>query len=426
MTPAAPQPTTHRVVIVGAGFGGLECAHRLKGAPVSITLVDRRNHHLFQPLLYQVATASLATSEIAWPIRYLLRDRPEVTTLFATVNGVDAQNKRVLLDDGDALPYDTLVLATGARHAYFGHDEWEPFAPGLKTLEDATTLRRRILVAFERAERETDEERRAALLTFVIVGAGPTGVELAGTIAELARDTLPPDFRNIDTHKARVVLIEAGPRVLAGFADDLSAYAQRSLEGLGVEVILGQAVTECSADGVVYGGQRLQSRTLIWAAGVRASPAAEWLGASADRAGRLQVLSDLTVPGHPDIFAIGDTVVVADPEGKPVPGIAPAAKQQGRHVAASVKARLAGQVPAPFHYRHAGSLAQIGKRKAVIDFGAIKLRGTIAWWIWGIAHIYFLIGLRNRLSVAISWLWIHARDQRAARLITQGSSKVAR
>ena len=237
---------------------------------------------------YQVATASLATSEIAWPIRYLLRGRHEVTTLFATVSGVDAANKRVLLDDGDTLPYDTLVLATGARHAYFGHDEWEPFAPGLKTLEDATTLRRRILVAFERAERESDPERRAALLTFVIVGAGPTGVELAGTIAELARDTLPPDFRNIDTQKARVVLIEAGPRVLAGFPDDLSAYAQRSLESLGVEVVLGQAVTECSADGVVYGGKRLEAKTLIWAAGVRASPAAEWLGAPADRAGRLR------------------------------------------------------------------------------------------------------------------------------------------
>jgi NADH dehydrogenase len=263
-------------------------------------------------------------------------------------------------------------------------------------------------------------------LTFVIVGAGPTGVELAGTIAELARDTLPPDFRNIDTQKARVVLIEAGPRVLAGFPDDLSAYAQASLASIGVEVILGQAVTECSADGVVYGSHRLQARTLIWAAGVRASPAAEWLGAAADRAGRLQVLRDLTVPGHSDIFAIGDTVVIAGPDGSPVPGIAPAAKQQGRYVAASIKARLRGETTAPFRYSHAGSLAQIGKRKAVIDFGAIKLRGTIAWWIWGIAHIYFLIGLRNRLSVAISWLWIHARDQRAARLITQGSSKVAR
>src|ERR1700710_1738037 len=244
------KPQSHRVVIVGAGFGGLETAFRLNGAPVAITLVDRRNHHLFQPLLYQVATASLATSEIAWPIRYLLRDRPDVTTLFATVNGVDAAGKRVLLDEGEALPYDTLILATGARHAYFGHDEWEPFAPGLKTLEDATTLRRRILVAFERAERETDPKRRAALLTFVVVGAGPTGVELAGTIADLAQDTLPLDFRNIDTHKTRVVLIEAGPRVLAGFADDLSAYAQAALEKIGVEVMLGQAVTECRA----YGG----------------------------------------------------------------------------------------------------------------------------------------------------------------------------
>ena len=431
MTSAVPDPksapkSTHRVVIVGAGFGGLECALRLKGAPVQITLIDRRNHHLFQPLLYQVATASLATSEIAWPIRHLMRDRSDITTLFATVSGVDADNKRVLLDDGDTLPYDTLVLATGARHAYFGHDEWEPFAPGLKTLEDATTLRRRILVAFERAERESDPEKRAALLTFVIVGAGPTGVELAGTIAELAQDTLPPDFRNIDTHQARVVLIEAGPRVLAVFADDLSAYAQASLESTGVEVVLGQAVTECSADGVVYGGKHLQARTLIWAAGVRASPAAEWLHAAADRAGRLEVKPDLSVPDHPDIFAVGDTVTIADQKGNPVPGIAPAAKQQGRHVAESIRARLSGKTPTPFRYSHAGSLAQIGKRKAVIDFGAIKLRGTIAWWIWGIAHIYFLIGLRNRLSVAISWLWVYARDQRAARLITQGSSKVVR
>src|SRR6195952_6094328 len=425
MTPEqAPPPRFHRVVIVGAGFGGLEAAFGLARAPVKITLVDRRNHHLIQPLLYQVAPASLATSEIAWPIRYLLRDRPDVTTLFATVNGVDAAAKHVLLDDGEALPYDTLILATGARHAYFGHDEWEPFAPGLKTLEDATTLRRRILVAFERAERETDPQPRAALLTFVIVGAGPTGVELAGTIAELAQDTLPPDFRNIDTHKARVVLIEAGPRVLAGFADDLSAYAQRSLESIGVEVMLGKAVTECSADGVVFGGQTLHSKTLIWAAGVRASPAAEWLGAPADRAGRLEVLPDLSVPGHPDIFAIGDTVAIAGPDGKPVPGIAPAAKQQGRYVADTIKARLSGGKVAPFRYHHAGSLAQIGKRKAVIDFGRIRLRGSIAWWIWGIAHIYFLIGLRHRLGVALSWLWIYARDQRAARLITQGSSKV--
>jgi len=415
----------HRVVIVGAGFGGLETTYRLAGAPVEITLIDRRNHHLFQPLLYQVATASLATSEIAWPIRYLLRDRSEVTTLFANVSGVDAAGKRVLLDDDGSIPYDTLVLATGARHAYFGHDEWEPFAPGLKTLEDATTLRRRILVAFERAERESDPERRDALLTFVIVGAGPTGVELAGTIADLANDTLPRDFRHIDTRKARVVLIEAGSRVLAGFPDDLSAYALRSLQGLGVEVMLGAPVTECSANGVVYGGNKLEARTIIWAAGVRASRAAEWLNAPADGAFRLKVEPDLAVPGHPDIFAVGDTTTIAGPDGNPVPGIAPAAKQQGRYVASLIRARLAGRALPPFRYKHAGSLAQIGKRLAVIDFGRIRLRGAIAWWIWGIAHIYFLIGLRHRLSVALSWLWIHARDQRAARLITQGSSKVA-
>jgi NADH:ubiquinone reductase (H+-translocating) len=421
-----PSSKPHRVVIVGAGFGGLEATFRLAGAPVEITIVDRRNHHLFQPLLYQVATASLATSEIAWPIRYLLRDRRDVTTLFATVAGVDVAGRRVLFDDGDSAPYDTLVLATGVRHAYFGHDEWEPFAPGLKTLEDATTLRRRMLTAFERAERESDPARRAALLTFVIIGAGPTGVELAGTIAELAKHTMPPDFRNIDTRKARVVLIEAGPRVLAGFAEDLSAYAQASLESIDVEVVLGEAVTECSADGVIYGGKTLHAKTIIWAAGVRASPAAEWLGAPQDRAGRLQVSPDLTVPGYPEIFAIGDTVVINAWNGEPVPGIAPAAKQQGRYVANAIKARLKGETPGPFRYKHAGSLAQIGKRLAVIDFGRIKLRGTIAWWIWGVAHIYFLIGLRHRLSVALSWLWIYARDQRPARLITQGSSKVTR
>ena len=417
--------TRPKVVIVGGGFGGLAAARRLAGEPVEVTLVDRTNHHLFQPLLYQVATAGLSPAEIAYPIRRILRHQRNARVVLGEVLAVDPGAGLVLLSDG-RLPYDRLVLAAGAGHSYFGNDSWEAHAPGLKTLEDATTLRRRILVAFERAERETDPLRRAALMTFVIIGAGPTGVELAGTIAELAKDTLPPDFRNIDTHSARVVLIEAGPRVLAGFPDDLSAYAQRSLESIGVEVVLGQAVTECSTDGVVYGGKTLQARTLIWAAGVRASSAAEWLGAPADRAFRLQVNPDLTVPGHSDIFAIGDTVTINGPDGKPIPGIAPAAKQQGRYVAETIKARLRGETLGPFRYKHAGSLAQIGKRKAVIDFGRFKLRGAIAWWIWGIAHIYFLIGLRHRLSVAISWLWIHARDQRAARLITQGSSKVGR
>jgi NADH dehydrogenase len=416
----------HRVVVVGGGFGGLEVVKGLAGAPVAITFIDRRNHHLFQPLLYQVATASLATSEIAWPIRALVRDRPEVTTILAEAVGIDAEGRRVRLEDGASVAYDTLILATGARHAYFGHDEWEPFALGLKTIEDATKIRRRILVAFERAERETDPALQAALLTFVIVGAGPTGVELAGTIAELARTTLPLDFRNIDTGEARVVLIEAGPRVLAGYPDELSDYARRSLEGLGVEVELGRAVSDCTADGVVYGDRRLATKTILWAAGVRASPAAEWLGAPADGAGRLKVLPDLTVPGRPEVFAIGDTVTVAPPDGKPAPGIAPAAKQEGQYVAAAIRARLNGAAaPGPFRYRHQGSLAQIGKRRAVIDFGWIRLRGALAWWLWGIAHIYFLIGVRTRLSVALNWLWIHARDQRSARLITQGSPRGA-
>jgi len=414
----------HHVVVVGAGFGGLETVHRLAGAPVRITLVDRRNHHLFQPLLYQVATASLAPSEIAWPIRHLLRKRREVTTVLAAVEAVDKAARLIRLDDGSTLAYDALVLATGARHAYFGHDDWEPSARGLKTLEDATTIRGRILIAFERAEQEPDETKRAALMTFVIVGAGPTGVELAGTIAELARATLPADFRKIDTRKARIVLVEAGPRVLAGFAEDLSTYAQRSLERLGVEVALDQPVTECTAEGVVFGGKTLAAATVVWAAGVQASPAAQWVDAPADRAGRLKVEPDLTVPGHPEIFAIGDSAIVAGPDGRPVPGIAPAAKQEGAYVARVIRARLGGQpAPPPFRYQHAGDLATIGKRRAVIDFGWIKLRGAIAWWLWGFAHIYFLIGVRNRLSVALNWLWIYARDQRSARLITQGGGR---
>jgi len=413
----------HHVVIVGAGFGGLETIRNLKGANVRITVIDRRNHHLFQPLLYQVATASLATSEIAWPIRHLFSNRPEVTTLLGEVTGVDLAKHMVRLEDGSEIGYDTLVLATGARHAYFGHDEWEAAAPGLKSLEDATKLRRRILLAFERAEREADPERRQALLTFVIVGGGPTGVEMAGTIAELAHVTLKHDYRNIDPARARIMLIEAGPRLLPALPEDLSAYAEKALRSLGVEVVLGEAVSVCDADGVVYGGKRLAAATLIWAAGVAASRAAEWLGAPADRAGRVIVEQDLTVPGHPEIFAIGDTALVKAPDGSQVPGIAPAAKQQGRHVAEIIKARLAGDTALrPFRYKHAGNLATIGKKLAVIDFGWLKLRGAIAWWIWGIAHIFFLIGVRNRLAVALSWLWIHTTGQRSALLITQGRS----
>jgi NADH:ubiquinone reductase (H+-translocating) len=415
---AAPSPR-HRVVIVGAGFGGLQVVRHLKRAAVDITLVDQRNHHLFQPLLYQVATASLTASEIAWPIRAMVRDRPEVSTVLGTVVEVDIAARQVRLGDGGSIPYDTLVLAAGARHGYFGHDNWEPVAPGLKTIEDATRIRGHILLAFEKAEQERDPARRASLLTFVIIGAGPTGVELAGTIADLARDTLPPEFRAIDTHMTRVLLIEAGPKVLPGFPGDLSDYARRALKQLGVEVALGDAVTEVTAGGVTFGDRHVEAETIIWAAGVRASPAAEWLGAATDRNGRILVQPDLTVPGHPEIFAVGDTIGIGAPDGKPVPGIAPAAKQGGRYVARAIRARLEGKpAPAPFRYHHDGSLAQIGKRRAVIDFGWIKLRGPIAWWLWGIAHIYFLVGVRSRLSVALNWLWIHFRNQRSARLIT--------
>ncbi|MCP4561472.1 MAG: NAD(P)/FAD-dependent oxidoreductase [Bosea sp.] len=414
----------HHVVVIGGGFAGLEAVHRLAGADARITIVDRRNHHLFQPLLYQVATASLATSEIAWPIRHLFRRRTDVTTLLAEVTGIDTALREVTLSTGEILHYDTLVIATGATHAYFGHDDWEPHAPGLKTLEDATTIRRRILTAFERAEAEADPERRAALLTFVVIGAGPTGVELAGTIAELARATLPEEFRRIDTRTTRVVLVEAGPRTLPSFDADLATYAHHELQRIGVEVRTGAPVTACTPDGVVIGEEPLPAATVIWAAGVRASPAGAWLAAPMDRAGRVEVEPDLSVPGHPEIFAIGDTAMVKDQDGKPVPGIAPAAKQQGRHVAATIKRRLAGdKAPRPFAYSHAGSLATVGKRVAIIDFGRVKLKGWLAWWLWGLAHIYFLIGVRNRLSVALSWLWIHARDQRSARLITQRDVK---
>ncbi len=415
---------TRQVVIVGAGFGGLAAAQGLAGAPVTITIIDQRNHHLFQPLLYQVGTATLATSEIAWPVRHLVRNRKEVTTLLAVVNGVDTVNRKVLLDDGGSVDYDILVLATGARHAYFGHDEWEPYAPGLKTLEDATTIRRRILLSFERAERETDLGRRAALLTFVIVGGGPTGVELAGAIAELAHHNLPEEFRHIDTRKARVILIEAGPRILPGFTEDLSAYAHASLVRLGVEIQLGQPVSECSGEGVVYGGRPLAAKVILWAAGVRASSAAAWTDLPADNAGRARVEPDLTAPGHPEIFVIGDTAIINAWHGKPVPGIAPAAKQQGLHVARTIRMRLRGDfAPNPFHYKHSGNLATIGKRAAVIDFGWIKVRGWLAWWIWGLAHIYFLIGVRNRLAVALSWLWIYVTGSRNSCLITQGDPR---
>jgi len=364
-----------------------------------------------------VATTALSPSEIAWPIRQLLRHRPEVKTLLASVTGVDAAQRHVALDDGTAVPYDSLILATGARHAYFGHDDWEPHAPGLKSLEDATAMRRQLLLAFEQAERETDPDTRKALLTFVLIGGGPTGVELAGAIIELARTTLRQDFRTIHPEDARVLLIEGGPRVLPNFRESLSTYALGALRKLGVEVALGQPVTAVSARAVTFGETTVKAGTIVWAAGVLASPAAKWLGVEADRAGRIKVAPDLSVPGHAEIFAIGDTISVVS-NSKPVPGVGDAAKQGGRHAARVIKARLRGEPPPVFRYSHAGDIATIGRSAAVIDFGWIQLTGWVGWWAWGLAHIYFLIGLKNRVSVALSWLWIYLSGHRSARLIT--------
>ncbi|MCL4067948.1 NAD(P)/FAD-dependent oxidoreductase [Pseudomonas sp. GX19020] len=406
------------LVVIGAGFAGLQTVQALKGAGLRITLIDQRNHHLFQPLLYQVATTILAPSEIAWPIRSLMEHRPDVTTLMARVRGIDPDRRQVITDDGAQISYDMLVIATGATHAYFGHPEWEPNAPGLKTIEDATRIRNRILLAFERAETEPDPAQREALLTFGVIGGGPTGVELAGMLADLARNMIRGEFRNIDTSQTRVLLIEASKRILPSFPEDLSAYAARALERRGVDLRFGTPVTDCTEDGVQIGDEFLPCRTLIWAAGVAASPAADWLGVEGDKAGRVRVQSDLTVAGRPEIFVIGDTAAVVQENGDPVPGIAPAAKQQGSHVAGIIRARLKGEVnPAPFHYRHQGDLATIGKRAAVVKIGRLSLKGALAWWIWGIAHIFFLIGTRSRASVAWNWLWTYLRGQNSGRLI---------
>lgn len=415
---SAAEPGRPRVVVVGAGFGGLTVARGLARAPVDVTLIDRRNHHLFQPLLYQVATAGLSPADIAWPIRRLVRRQRNVRVLLGEVTGVDRAGKQVRMD-GRALPYELLVIATGASHAYFGHDEWAPHAPGLKSIEDATEIRRRILLAFERAETAADPAERRRLLTFVVVGGGPTGVEMAGTLAELARRALAADFRVIDPRQARVVLVEAGPRVLPGFADGLSDYARRALERLGVEVMTGRPITHCDADGVMAGEERLAAATVIWAAGVAASPVARWLSVAPDRAGRVPVGPDLALPEDSDVFVTGDAALVRGADGRPLPGIAPVAKQQGAYVAELIAARAAGRpAPPPFRYRDRGLLATIGRRAAVIEYKRLRLKGRLAWWLWGIAHIYFLISLRNRLIVATQWLWSYVTFDRGARLIT--------
>lgn len=408
----------HRVVVAGAGFGGLTLTRALARDDVDVTLVDKRNYHLFQPLLYQVATAGLSPADIAAPIRSILSRQRNAQVLLGRVTGVDVQGRALLLGE-QRVPYDTLVLATGARHAYFGRDEWEPFAPGLKKIEDATRIRRDVLLAFERAEAATGDAEQRALLTFVVIGGGPTGVEMAGAIAELARKALAADFRRIDPALARVILIEGGPRLLAAFPESLSNAARAALERLGVEVRLGAAVTACDAEGVHVGGARIAARSIIWAAGVASSPAAKWLDCPRDRVGRALVAPDLSAPGHPEIFVIGDAAAIAQADGTPVPGIAPAAKQEGLYVARVIRARLGGRkAPPPFRYRHLGDLATIGRGAAVADFGFVRLSGRLAWWLWGGVHIFFLIGFRNRVAVALDWLWSYLTFQRGARLIT--------
>ena len=413
------------VVIVGAGFGGLAAVRALAAAPVDLILIDQRNHHLFQPLLYQVATAWLSPADIAAPIRSVFSRQENLSVVLGRVIGVDAAGRTVRVDNGvreSTLAFDYLILATGARHDYFGNDAWGAHAPGLKTIEDAVAIRERLLTAFEMAEMATDPAERDANLTIVIVGGGATGVEMAGSIAELARAALVKDFRRIDPRQARVYLIEAGPRVLPAFPEKLSIAAKASLERLGVTVRINTRVIDCDAQSVTVTGEpseRIAAATIIWAAGVRASPAARWLGAEADRAGRLRVAPDFSVPGQPHVFAIGDTASLTDANGRVVPGVAPAAKQAGRYVGQVIAAAVRGAAkPAPFRYRNPGNMATIGRRAGIADFGWISLRGPIAWWLWGIVHIYFLIDFRSRLTVSINWLWSFLTYKRGARLIT--------
>ena len=407
-----------KVVIVGAGFGGLAAAKRLAGKPVDVTVIDRRNHHLFQPLLYQVATAGLSPADIAAPIRSILAKAGNIRVLLDEVTGIDPRANRVCLARSGKLDFDWLILATGTKHSYFGRDNWSLHAPGLKSIEDAVEIRRRVLLALEHAETETDRARRQALLTFVIIGGGPTGVEMAGAIAELARRTVSRDFRSITPHCSRVVLVEAGPRILPSFPPDLSARAERSLGDLGVEVRVGASVTAIDAQQIGLGAELIPAHTIIWAAGVQASAAADWLGAERDRHGRIFVEPDLLVPHHDHVFAIGDTANAPASDGQPLPGVAPVAKQQGNYVADRILGRRSG----PFRYRDYGNLATIGRSQAVIDWGGWHASGLFAWLIWSIAHIWFLVGFRSRLSVGIGWLWSYLTYQRSARLITGETS----
>ncbi|WP_369942678.1 NAD(P)/FAD-dependent oxidoreductase [Xanthomonas medicagonis] len=412
---SAPVP---HLIVVGGGFAGLWATRALAKTPLRITLIDRRNHHLFQPLLYQVATAGLSAPDIAAPLRQILRHQDNVEVRLGEVVHIDKQARQVRLSDGQTLAYDYLLVATGATHAYFGHDAWAAHAPGLKTLDDALHLRRHLLLAFERAEAETDPAARAAWLSFAIVGGGPTGVELAGTLAEIARHTLKHEFRRIDPSEAKVRLIEAGPRVLSSFPEPLSAKAQKQLEKLGVEVLTGVPVADIDASGYRLGSTFVPARTVVWAAGVAASPLARTLDAPLDRSGRVQVQPDLSIPGHPELFVAGDLAALQQADGRPVPGVAPAAKQMGRHVADTLRRRLRGDTAsAPFRYADYGNLATIGRMAAIVHLGRLQFSGVVAWWFWLAAHVFFLIGFRNRVVVLLNWAWAYWSYQRAARII---------
>ena len=417
--PPSPPARSPKVLILGGGFAGLTAARRLAGSQARVTLVDQHNHHLFQPLLYQVATASLAAPSIAAPLRHIVRKQRNVTVLLEEVIGVDLAAKQVQCS-ASTLDYDYLVIATGAAQNYFGHDDWAPFAPALKTLDDALLIRRHVLGAFEQAERESDPTRRQNWLNFVVVGGGPSGVELAGTLIELAHHTLSGEFRRCDPRLATVRLVEAGPRLLTSFDPSLSNKARQQLEQLGVQVHTGTAVSVIDADGVIVGEQRFSARTVLWAAGVNASPVGRMLGVALDKSGRVKVNGDLSVPDHPDVFVIGDLAHVEQVDGSTVPGVAPAAKQMGKHVGNSLRARLHGDATSsmPFRYHDDGSLAAIGRLAAVAQFGALKLSGFVAWITWLLAHIYFLIGFRNRLAVLLDWAWAYCAQQRQARIIS--------
>jgi len=411
------QETPH-ILIIGGGFAGLWAARGLRNAPVNITLIDRCNHHLFQPLLYQVATAGLSAPDIAAPLRHILRKQSNVTVLMGEVTDIDCTSHHVVLQDGSTQRYDYLVLASGATHAYFGHDAWAPYAPGLKTLNDALAIRQRILAAFEHAEAEEDLEKRAAWLRFVVIGGGPTGVELAGTLAEIARHTLCNEFRRCDPTQAHVMLVEAGPRVLSTFPEILSIKAQHQLERLGVDVRTGAAVTNVDDNGITLGTESIVAKTVLWAAGVAASPLGAKLGVPLDRAGRVIVNPDLSVPGYPEILVAGDLAAIQQ-EGRPVPGVAPAAKQMGTYAARILRARLANQPSAPFRYQDVGALATIGRMAAVADLGRVRLSGVLAWWFWLLIHIFFLISFRHRVLVLINWAWSYWTYQRHARIIVK-------